>query len=243
MSEAKRPDAPQNTSPLLEARGVYKSFKTLHSELKVLQGMDVQVQKGEMLGIVGASGVGKSTLLHILGGVDRPDAGKILFEGNDIFQQKKGYLEKFRNTNVGFVFQMFNLLSDFTALENTMFPALIRGDNKKIAREKAESLLTEMGLKERLHHKPSELSGGETQRVALARGLINQPKLTLADEPTGNLDAKAGGAFMELIRKLNKEKNQTFIIVTHSQKLASSLDRVLQLTDGKLGPLDKNSTL
>ncbi|PIR01772.1 MAG: lipoprotein-releasing system ATP-binding protein LolD [Nitrospinae bacterium CG11_big_fil_rev_8_21_14_0_20_45_15] len=239
MNEVKHSDL----VPMLSAHGVYKSFKTFHSELKVLRGMDIQVQKGEMLGIVGASGVGKSTLLHILGGIDRPDTGKICFEGKDIFQQENGFLEKFRNTQVGFVFQMFNLLADFTALENAMFPALIRGDSRKIAREKAEAMLCEMGLKERLHHKPSELSGGETQRVALARGLINQPKLTLADEPTGNLDAKAGEAFMELIRKLNRERNQTFIIVTHSQKLASSLDRVLQLVDGKLGPLDTNISL
>jgi len=236
-------DREEEPASLLSAHGVSKSYKTLNSRLQVLQDMEMEVKKGEMLGIVGASGVGKSTLLHILGGVDRPDKGSIIFNGKDIFNQKKGYLEAFRNSNVGFVFQMFNLLSDFTAIENAMFPALIKGDDKKTAREKAESLLCEMGLKERLHHKPAELSGGETQRVALARGLINQPELTLADEPTGNLDAKTGDSFMELIRKLNKDKGQTFIIVTHSQKLANSLDRVLQLKEGKLGPLDNNNSI
>ncbi|QPJ66643.1 MAG: ABC transporter ATP-binding protein [Candidatus Nitrohelix vancouverensis] len=230
-------------TPLLAAEGICKTFKTPRDELHVLQGMELQVARGEMLGIVGASGVGKSTLLHILGGLDRPDAGRILFMGKSIFQQKNGYLENFRNRHVGFVFQMFNLLGDFSALENVMFPALIGGESKSIAQGKAERLLEGMGLKDRMQHKPGELSGGETQRVALARGLINEPDLTLADEPTGNLDAKAGAAFMELIQKLNADLNHTFIFVTHSQKLASQMDRVLQLTDGKLKPLDENITL
>ncbi len=224
---------------ILEGRGVHKSYKTKREILHVLAGADMQVMTGEVLGIVGASGVGKSTLLHVLGGLDKPDSGKILFRGVDIYSKNSGYLDKFRNLKVGFVFQFFNLLPDFTALENAMFPALIRDANKKTAQERAEALLLQVGLKDRMHHKPGELSGGESQRVALARSLMNQPDLLLADEPTGNLDSTSSDALIDLIRKLNEQFNQTFVIVTHSQRVAGKMDRVLQLKDGKVGPIDR----
>jgi lipoprotein-releasing system ATP-binding protein len=232
-----------NTEPLLSAVGLDKSYNSKSKAVEVLAGASLEVHSGEFLGIVGASGSGKSTLLHILGGLDRPVAGNVFFKGQNIFQQKNGFLEEFRNQHVGFVFQTFNLMSDFTALENAMFPGLIANRNKKSVQEKAEELLGLLGLKDRLHHKPGELSGGETQRVALARSLANQPEVVLADEPTGNLDSRASEDFMDLARKLNEEMNQTFVIVTHSAKLARSLDRVLQLADGKVEPIGKELIL
>jgi lipoprotein-releasing system ATP-binding protein len=225
---------------LIEAVGVDKSYSTKREVIHVLTQMNLKVLSGEVLGIIGASGVGKSTLLHVLGGLDKPLTGGVLFQGKDIYNQPKGYLENFRNTHIGFVFQFFNLLPDFTALENAMFPALIRNQDKFLAKERAEYLLCEVGMKDRMHHKPSELSGGESQRVALARGLVNQPDLLLADEPTGNLDYHASDQLIKLIRKLNKEFNQTFVIVTHSQRVAKKLDRVMELVDGKVGLTSQN---
>lgn len=227
-------------TPLLEGIDVHKSYKTKRETLHILTDANLKVLKGEVLGIVGASGVGKSTLLHVLGGLDRPNSGRILFQGEDIYAKNNSYLEKFRNRRVGFVFQFFNLLPDFTALENAMFPAIIRDESRKVAQEKAEHLLCQVGLKERMHHKPGELSGGESQRVALARALINQPDLLLADEPTGNLDTHASDSLIELIRKLNEEFSQTFVLVTHSQRIAQQMDRVLQLRDRKVTTIDKN---
>jgi lipoprotein-releasing system ATP-binding protein len=228
---------------LLSAVGLDKSYNSKSKAVQVLSGASLEVHSGEILGIVGASGSGKSTLLHILGGLDRPVAGNVFFKGLDIFQQKNGFLEEFRNHHIGFVFQTFNLMSDFTALENAMFPGLIANRDKKSVQEKAEELLSLLGLKDRMHHKPGELSGGETQRVALARSLVNQPEIVLADEPTGNLDSRASEQFMDLARKLNEEMNQTFVIVTHSAKIAQSLDRVLQLADGRVKPIGKELIL
>ena len=225
---------------LIEAVDLHKSYKTEKQVLNVLSGTHFKVNAGEMLGIVGASGVGKSTLLHVLGGLDRPDAGKVLFRGEDICTKGDRYLDKFRNARVGFVFQFFNLLSDFTALENVMFPALIARVDTDEARERAQRLLEQMGLKDRLQHKPGELSGGESQRVALARGLINEPDLLLADEPTGNLDSRASDSLMELIQSLNRELRQTVVIVTHSQRIASKMDRILELSGGLVNSIDKS---
>ena len=228
---------------LIEAVNVDKSYSTPREVIHVLEQMHLQVLTGELLGIVGASGVGKSTLLHVLGGLDKPLTGNIFFQGKDIYKQSNGYLEKFRNSHIGFVFQFFNLLPDFTALENAMFPALIQNQDKRLAKERAEYLLCEVGMKDRMSHKPSELSGGESQRVALARGLVNQPDLLLADEPTGNLDNHASDQLIDLIRKLNEEFNQTFVIVTHSQRVAGKLDRVMELVDGKVSPMKQNMVI
>jgi lipoprotein-releasing system ATP-binding protein len=225
---------------LIEAVNVDKSYTTQREVIHVLAQTSLQVLKGEVLGIVGASGVGKSTLLHVLGGLDKPLKGSILFQGKDIYKQSNGYLENFRNGHIGFVFQFFNLLPDFSALENAMFPALIRNQDRRLARERAEYLLCEVGMKDRMNHKPGELSGGESQRVALARALVNQPDLLLADEPTGNLDYHASDQLIELIRKLNHEFDQTFVIVTHSQRVARKLDRVMELVDGKVSPSSQN---
>jgi lipoprotein-releasing system ATP-binding protein len=225
---------------LIETVAVDKSYATKRETIHVLKEADLKVFSGEVLGIVGASGVGKSTLLHVLGGLDQPANGKVVFKGQDIYRQGNSFLEKFRNVHVGFVFQFFNLLPDFTALENAMFPALIQNKQKSIAKERAEYLLCEVGMQDRMLHKPGELSGGESQRVALARGLMNQPDLLLADEPTGNLDTHASNQLIELIRKLNEEFNQTFVLVTHSQRVAGQLDRVLELVDGKLNPINPN---
>ncbi|MEE9258383.1 MAG: ABC transporter ATP-binding protein [Nitrospinaceae bacterium] len=233
----------QTNGRLIDAVNIHKIYRTPKNVLKILTGTNFHVRTGEILGIVGASGVGKSTLLHILGGLDHPDDGKVLFRGEDIYSMGDGYLDSFRNKKVGFVFQFFNLLADFTALENAMFPALIGNEDKNTAKEKAEKLLCQMGLKDRLHHKPGELSGGESQRVALARSLVNQPDLLLADEPTGNLDAHASEALMELIRNLNSEFNQTVVVVTHNQRLAEKMDRVLELSDGLVRPVDKQVIL
>ena len=225
---------------LIETVAVDKSYATKRETIHVLKEAYLQIFAGEILGIVGASGVGKSTLLHVLGGLDQPANGKVIFKGKDIYSQGNCFLENFRNIHVGFVFQFFNLLPDFTALENAMFPALIQNKPKSIAKERAEYLLCEVGMKDRISHKPGELSGGESQRVALARGLMNQPDLLLADEPTGNLDTYASDQLIELIRKLNEEFNQTFVLVTHSQKVAGQLDRVLELVGGKLNPTEQN---
>ena len=221
-----------NDPCLLEAIDLHKHYSTSSQLINVLSGTYLKLNAGEMLGIIGASGVGKSTLLHILGGLDYPERGKVLFCGENIFAKESGDMEKFRNQRVGFVFQFFNLLSDFSALENTMLPALIANVEKREASARAEQLLVQVGLKDRLHHKPSELSGGESQHVALARGLINKPELLLADEPTGNLDSKAGDSLIELIQSLNYEFQQTVVIVSHSQRIASKMDRVMQLTGG-----------
>jgi len=231
---------PADSRVLLKGIDVHKSYQTPRDTLRILEDANLEIKDGEVLGIVGASGVGKSTLLHVLGGLDRPNAGSILFRGEDIYQKKNNFLDKFRNNNVGFVFHFFNLLPDFTALENAMFPALIRNADKKTAGERAEDLLCQMGLKDRLHHKPGELSGGESQRVALARSLMNKPDLLLADEPTGNLDSHSSDVLIDMILKLNEDFKQTFVIVTHSQRIAQQMDRVLQLRDGKVKTIDKD---
>ena len=238
MSDLK-PEIPERKC-LIEAVSVDKSYSTKREIIHVLVQMSLKVLPGEVLGVVGASGVGKSTLLHVLGGLDKPLTGNILFQGKDIYKLSNGYLESYRNTHIGFVFQFFNLLPDFTALENAMFPALIRNQEKRMAKERAEYLLCEVGMKDRMHHKPGELSGGESQRVALARGLVNQPDLLLADEPTGNLDYHASDELIELIRNLNQEFNQTFVIVTHSQRVAKKLDRVMELVDGKVSQTSRS---
>jgi lipoprotein-releasing system ATP-binding protein len=189
--------------------------------------------QGEMLAIVGASGVGKSTFLHILGGLERPDSGKVLFGDLDLAGLESNGLARFRNEKVGFVFQFHHLLPEFTALENVMMPALVRGTDQDQASVRAVELLSEIGLGGRLHHRPGELSGGEQQRVAVARALVLDPAVVLADEPTGNLDTHTGEAMHELLKNLNRQRRITFVIVTHNDKLALRADRVFRMVEGR----------
>jgi lipoprotein-releasing system ATP-binding protein len=217
----------------MEVRQIFKTYGNGAKQVEVLKGIDLTFFKGERAAIVGASGVGKTTLLHILGTLDRPTSGKVVYEGKDIFALNEKELALFRNREVGFVFQFHHLLPEFNALENTMMPCLIRGMSKKEGASQAESILSLVGLKNRLTHKPGELSGGEQQRVAVARALVLDRKLLLADEPTGNLDTKTGEAVFDLLQELNQIKGVTLIVVTHNLKLAARLSRQIHLVDGK----------
>ena len=219
---------------LIRVVDLYKSYYDGLTELPVLKGIDLEVKKAEIIAIVGASGVGKSTLLHLLGGLDRPTEGTIFYEGEDIFALSDQKLDWFRNEEIGFVFQFHHLLPEFTALENVAIPGLISQKKSDVAQDRAKELLDYVGLGKRLAHRPSELSGGERQRVAIARALVNQPKVVLADEPTGNLDQKTSEAVHDLLWTLNDQFNQTFIIVTHNQALAQRADRLVQLVDGQV---------
>ena len=219
---------------LIRIVDLYKSYYDGLTELPVLKGVDLEVKKAEIVAVVGASGVGKSTLLHLLGGLDRPTKGTIFYEGEDIFALNDQELDRFRNEEIGFVFQFHHLLPEFTALENVAMPGLIARQTPDVAQNRAKELLEYVGLRERLEHRPSELSGGERQRVAIARALVNQPKVMLADEPTGNLDQKTSEAVHDLLWTLNDQFNQTFIIVTHNQTLAQRADRLIQLVDGQV---------
>ncbi len=217
----------------IQVQQLYKSFGNGAKRVDVLKGIDLTFNQGERAAIVGVSGVGKTTLLHILGTLDRPTAGKVLYRGKDIFTLNERELALFRNREIGFVFQFHHLLPEFNALENTMMPCLIQGISKKEAAFRAETILSLVGLKERLSHKPGELSGGEQQRVAVARALVLEPKVLLADEPTGNLDTKTGESVFHLLQELNQIKGVTLIVVTHNLKLASQLPRQINLVDGK----------
>jgi lipoprotein-releasing system ATP-binding protein len=226
---------------LIETQDLKKSFATEAGELKVLKGISIAINEGEIVGIVGASGVGKSTLLHILGALDKPTSGKVLYSDQDIFSFNGNTLASFRNKTIGFVFQFHHLLPEFTALENIMMPGLINRSQKSEVRsqyediyKKAEKLLDEVGLSGRKIHRPGELSGGEQQRVAVARALILEPKVVLADEPTGNLDAATGEDLFNILINLNKEKGITFIIVTHNESLSNRCHRVLRMLDGRI---------
>ena len=227
-------DAPQSAAPtpLVLVENLQRSFQMGNQTVHVLNGITMTIQRGEMVAIIGASGAGKSTLLHILGTLDRPTKGEVLFEGKDMFKVSETTLASFRNRRIGFVFQFHHLLPEFTALENVYLPALIEKIPKHTAIESAKSLLSEVGLSHRLHHKPGELSGGEQQRVAVARALIRRPDLVLADEPTGNLDTQTGDELFELLRKLNETLGTAFIIVTHNEKLSHQTDRLIHLQDG-----------
>lgn len=219
---------------LVSIKGLYKSFNSSKARLDILQGVDFDLKTGETLSVVGPSGIGKSTFLHILGTLDRPDKGKILYRGDDVFLFNDEKLAKFRNEFIGFVFQFHHLLPEFTALENTMMPALIKGNSKKSARDTAEEILVRVGLKDRLAHRVGKLSGGEQQRVALARALVLKPVILLADEPTGNLDKKNSQQVHDLILELNKELNMTLVVVTHNLELASYMSRCVTVVDGLL---------
>jgi len=224
---------------IIEAQGIFKSYRLGMAEVQVLKGADIAVKKGEFVAIVGASGSGKSTLLHILGALDRPDKGVVRFEGQQLCRMSGGQLNRYRNKMVGFVFQFYHLLDELSVLENAILPAMVsagiigwmskRGDVKKRSLE----LLEAVGLSQRAAHKPYQLSGGERQRAAVARALVNEPKLLLADEPTGNLDSVTGNGILELLEKLNRA-GQTIIMVTHDERIARRAGRIVTLADGKV---------
>ena len=218
------------TTPLIEARDLHKSFGTL----EVLKGVNLCVQQGEILAIVGKSGAGKTTLLQILGTLDRPTDGQVFINGQDVFRLSEKALAQFRNRHIGFIFQFHQLLPEFTALENVMMPALIAGESRAKSKQRAEQLLTDLWLSERLHHKPNARSGGENQRVAAARALMMSPSVILADEPTGSLDEANKQELNRLLLHLRKQYQQTIIIVTHDKDLTSIADRVVEIMDGSI---------
>ena len=222
----------ERQASLIQIKDLHKSFMLGNQTVEVLRGINLDMKRGEMVAIAGASGAGKSTLLHIMGTLDRPTQGTLYYDGQNLLDYSESALAEFRNQRIGFVFQFHHLLPEFTALENTYLPALIQKQAKTQAVDTAKMLLTEVGLAHRFHHKPGELSGGEQQRVAVARALIRNPELVLADEPTGNLDTHTGEALFDLLRNLNQKRSTAFVIVTHNEKLSAQSDRLIHIQDG-----------
>jgi ABC-type lipoprotein export system ATPase subunit len=224
---------------ILKAEGIYKSYRMGTAEVRVLKGADLAVKEGEFLAIVGASGSGKSTLLHILGALDKPDKGIVRFEGRNLSEASEGQLNHFRNKMVGFVFQFYHLLDELNVLENVLLPAMagtgVVGwlSRRRLAKSRAKKLLSEVGLGERANHKPYQLSGGERQRTAIARALMNEPKILLVDEPTGNLDSETGNGILKVFEKLNRA-GETIVMVTHDEGIAQRAGRIIALADGKI---------
>lgn len=228
------PEFASGRGGLVGAIGIWKSFDTQRDRIEILKNLDFYLEEGETVAILGPSGIGKSTFLHILGTLDRPDRGDLLFRNQNVLGYSSEKLAEFRNEFIGFVFQFHHLLPEFSASENVMMPLLISGIPKKEAAGKAEALLERVGLKDRLHHRVNELSGGEQQRVALARALVLKPPLLLADEPTGNLDKRNSEQVHELLCQLNREFGMTLVVVTHSAELAAYMSRRVTLVDGQL---------
>ena len=218
----------------IEISNLQKTFIKDGQTIDVLKGLNLLVSEGESLAVLGVSGAGKSTLIHILGTLDRPTSGAVFFDGVDVFSWEEKKLAHFRNERIGFIFQFFNLLAEFTSLENTMMPALIHGMSRREAKERAEIILNGVGLGDRMKHKPGELSGGEQQRVAVARALVMEPDIVLADEPTGNLDRSTGRKIEDILVELNLTKKVTLIVVTHNKSLAERMNCNIGLGDGKI---------
>jgi putative ABC transport system ATP-binding protein len=226
---------------VLEARDIYKTYPLGKVEVSALRGITIEIDQGEFVAILGPSGSGKSTLLHVLGGLDRPDKGSIYIDGINLSTLNDAKLAEVRLHKIGFVFQFFNLLPRLTALRNVELPLTLADVSEKESVQKATEMLELVGLKDRIHHRPTELSGGEQQRVAVARALINDPKIVLADEPTGNLDTKTGWEIVSLMKRLSTEKNQTFVVVTHDQGVAENANRIIHLKDGVIQGVKKGS--
>ena len=219
---------------MIAVRALSKSFVTDRGQIDVLKNVDLDIRAGERIAVVGASGAGKTTLMHLLGGLDRPSSGSVHFAEKNIFQYSAQELDAFRNRSIGFIFQFHQLLPEFSALENVMMPALIGRFPARQAEARASEILTAVGLAHRLDHKPGQLSGGEQQRVAIARSLIMSPQLLLADEPTGNLDSATSDEILALLDRLHAERDLTIVVVTHSEKVAGHMDRIIRMTDGCL---------
>jgi lipoprotein-releasing system ATP-binding protein len=227
------------TDPLIVASKLVKGYRTAAGYVSVLHDLDLSVARGEMLAITGASGVGKSTLLHVLGTIDRPEAGTVRVAGEDVFGLSPDRLDSFRNRSLGFVFQFHHLLPEFTAVENVAMPLLIARVPAQEAWSRSRALLVELGLADRLDHRPGMLSGGEQQRVAVARALVQSPQALLADEPTGNLDQATGDRLHELLRRLNRDRGISVVVVTHNERLAAACDRAVRLEGGALHPIER----
>lgn len=223
-------------SNLLTVQGLCKEYRMGADTVQVLKGIDLEISEGTTTALIGASGAGKSTLLHILGALDRPSSGRVAYKGQELFARSDRELADFRSCTIGFVFQFHHLLPEFTALENVMMPALIARKERRKAEQAARALLAEVGLEHRLLHRPGELSGGEQQRVAIARALIMEPELLLADEPTGNLDARTSETIHELLIKVQKQTGISMVVVTHNERIAARMERVVRLQDGLILP-------
>ncbi len=232
-NEVQKPNG-KNGQRLVRVEALHKSFRHMGNVLEVLKGIDLEINKGELLSIVGASGAGKSTLLHCIGTLDLPSSGKIQLDGQELTTLSSPKLARVRNQSIGFVFQFHHLLPEFNALENVMMPGLIRGDAKKRMEQRAHELLGEVGLSHRVTHRPGEMSGGEQQRVAIARALTLEPKLLLADEPTGNLDTATSDAVHDLFFDINEKHGTTIVVVTHNPSFAQRMPRVVEMSDGKI---------
>lgn len=230
VREGRREEAP----PAVVARGLRKTYRLGSSVVRALDGLDLVVERGEFVAIMGRSGSGKSTLLHVLGGLDRPDEGQVVIEGQDITRLSNGQVTRLRREKVGFVFQEFNLVPTLTALENVELPLRYAGVSRGERRRRAAEALAMVGLEERLHHRPSQLSGGEQQRVAIARALVNRPAVVLADEPTGELDSQTAMQVVDLMRGLARELGQTFVIVTHDPAVGERCQRIIRMNDGRI---------
>jgi lipoprotein-releasing system ATP-binding protein len=221
-------------SSLLQVRNLYKSYGDDAAKVEVLKGIDLDVEAGDTVALVGPSGAGKSTLLHLMGTIDRPTTGDVLFDGQDIYALGDQQLAAFRNRSIGFVFQFHHLLPEFSALENVMMPLLIGGTKKALAEGTARGLLNDVGLAHRITHRPGELSGGEQQRVAIARALVRSPRLLLADEPTGNLDMKTSEEVHSLLYSIQRQTGISLVIVTHNEQLAAGMGRTVRIVDGRI---------
>ena len=236
LETLERTEVTEKAGILLEAKGLRKDFQLGNENLQVVRGIDLKIERGKVIAVVGASGAGKSTLLHILGGLERPSEGKVIFQGADFYALPDEKRAHFRNEKIGFVFQFYHLLPELSALENVTLPARMlyrRGTFSSFTKE-AASLLETLGLKERLNHRPNELSGGEQQRVAIARALINRPEIVFCDEPTGNLDSETGEEILRLITSLNQRQKTTFLMVTHAAEVAKIASTVFNIRDGRL---------